>query len=71
MVFHGVSAKSLVDYHMERYGNICVSELKACRQALSEPIEVDRPIDVYFQRVEDSIHSVQDGKTLFAPAQIV
>ena len=52
---------------MERYGNVCVSYFEACRQALEEPIEVDRPIDVYFQRVEDAIQFSQYGKTPFAP----
>ena len=56
---------------MERYGKIWASDLKACRQALAEPIEVDRSIDVYFQRVEDAIQFAQDGKTPFTPAQIV
>ena len=40
---------------MERYGKIWASYLEACIQALPEPIEVDRPIDVYFQRAEDTI----------------
>ena len=32
---------------------------------------MDRLIDVYLQRVEDSIQFAQDGKTPFTPAQIV
>ena len=46
MEFHGVSAKNLMDHLMKNYGNICASDLEACRQALVEPIKVDRPIDV-------------------------
>ena len=56
---------------MDRHGKIMASDLKACRQALEEPIEVDLPIDVYFQQTEDAIHFAQDGNTPFTPAQIV
>ena len=55
MGFHGVFAKNLVGHLMERYGKIGASDLEDCRQVLEEPIEVDRPIDVYFQWVEDAI----------------
>ena len=71
MGFYGVSAKNLTDHLMERYGKIWASDLEALRQALSAPIEADRPIDVYFQRVEDAIQFSQDGKAPFTPAQIV
>ena len=71
MGFHGLSAKNLVDHLMERYGKFWASDLKACIQALEDLIEVDRPIDVYFQRVEDVIQFSQDGKKLFTPAKIV
>ena len=37
---------SLVDHLIERYGKICVSDLEACKQALTEPIEVNRLIDL-------------------------
>ena len=40
MEFHGVFSKNLVDHMVERYGNICVSDLEACRQALTEPIDM-------------------------------
>ena len=47
MRFQGVSAKNLVDHLMERYGKMWASDLKAFRQALVEPIEVNRTINVY------------------------
>ena len=65
MRLHGVSAKNLVDHLMERYGKIWASDLEACRQALVEPIDVDQPINVYFQRVEEAIQFAQDGNTPF------
>ena len=71
MGFHGVSSKNLVDHLMERYDKISVSDLEACRQALEEPTEVDRPTDVYFQQVEDAIQFAQDGETPFTSAQIM
>ena len=71
MGFHGVSAKNLVGHLMKRYGKIGASDLEDCRQVLEEPIEVDCPIDVYFQWVEDAIHFAQDGKMPFTPAKIV
>ena len=49
MGFHGASAKNLVGHLMKRYGKICASDLEDRMQVLEEPVEVDRPIDVYFQ----------------------
>ena len=71
MEFHGISAKDLMYNLMERYRKIRSSELEACRQSLSDHIEAARPIDVYFQQVEDAIQFAQDRKTPFTPAQIV
>ena len=71
MVFHAVTAKDLMDHLMERYGNIWVSNLEGCRQALKEPIEFDCPIDVYFRRVEEAIQLAQYGKMPFTPEKIV
>ena len=48
-----------------------MSDLEACRQALEEPIEVVRPIDAYFQWVEDAIQFAQFDKTPFTLEQIV
>ena len=70
MGFYGVSTKNRVGHLMERYGKICASDIEDCRQALEEPIEVDHPILVYFQWVEDAIHFEQDGKKPFTPAKI-
>ena len=71
MESHAVTAKERMDHHMERYGKIRESDFEACRQALAKPIEVDRPIDVYFQRVEYTIHFTQYGKTPSTPNKIV
>ena len=71
MGLHGVSSKSLMYHLVERYGNICASDLEACRQALEDTIEADRPIDMKLQRVEDAIQFVQDKKPPLTPEQIV
>ena len=67
MGFHVVSSKSLMDHFIDRYRNIRVLDLKACRQALADPIEVDQPIDAYFQWVDDVIQFSQDRNTPFTP----
>ena len=67
MSIHRVSKKSLVDHLMEKYGKIYASEIEACRQALVEPIEVDRLIKLYFQWVEDAIQFIQGRKTPLTP----
>ena len=56
---------------MDGYGNIHASDLEDCRQALEEPIQVDRLVDVYFHWVDDAIQFAQDRKTPFTLAQIV
>ena len=70
MGFHDVSTNGLVDHLMERYGKICASDLEACRKALEESIELDRPIDVYSQWAEEAIQLSQDGKMTLTPVQI-
>ena len=69
MGFHSISSKNLVEHRMERYGKIWASDLKACRQALAEPIEVDHLSDVYFQRVEDAIQFAHDRNKPFTQAE--
>ena len=71
MGFHGVSTKNLVYHLVERYGKIWASHLEVCRKALAEPLEVDPPIDVHLQRVEDTIQLSQDRKAPFTPVKIV
>ena len=55
-----------MDYLTERYGKIRASEIEACRQALAKPIEVERPIIIYIQQVENTIQFAQNGKMPFA-----
>ena len=71
MGFHGVSAKSLMYHLMDNYRNISASDLEECKQALEEPIEVDQPIDIYFQQVKDTKQFDQYRKTQFTLVQIV
>ena len=60
-----------MDHLMESYGKIWDSYLEDCRQALAEPIEVDRPIDIYYHCTEYLIKFLQDRKYHFTPDQIV
>ena len=70
-MFHGVSDKSLLDHLMARYGKIHASDLDACRKAMTDPIEAERPPDLYFQLVEDAIQFAQDRKPPFTQAKIL
>ena len=42
-------------HFVDIYNKICASGLEACRQDLTEAIELDRPIYLYLQQVEDVI----------------
>ena len=56
---------------MEMYTKIRALKLEARRKALAEPIEVGRPITIYFQWVKYEIQFTQDRKTLFTLAQML
>ena len=61
--YMGVTTRDLLDHLMDRYGNITAVDLKANEARINEALDNSRPIDVFFQRIDDAVQYADDGKT--------
>ena len=67
----GVTTRDLLDHLMDRYVNITAADLKANEARINEALENPRPIDVFFQRIDDAVQYADDGKNPFTAKQIL
>ena len=67
--YMGVTTRDLLDHLMYRYDNITASDLKANKARINEALENSRPIDVFFQRIDDAVQYADDGKNPFTAKQ--
>ena len=51
----GVTTCDLLDHLMDRYGNITDDYLKANEAHINEAFDHSRPIDVFFQHIDDAV----------------
>ena len=61
--YMGVTTRDLLDHLMDRYGNITAVDLKANEARINKALDNPRPIDIFFQRINDSVQYANDGKT--------
>jgi hypothetical protein len=64
----GVTPKDLL---LERYGKISASDIANCRTRMEAPMDTTRPIDIYFQTIDDCVQFATDGQVPFTANQIV
>ena len=69
--YMGVTTRDLLDHLMDRYGNITAADLKANEACINEALDNSRPIDVFFQRIDDAVQYADDGKKPFTAKQIL
>jgi hypothetical protein len=69
--YMGVTPRDLIDHLLERYGRITASDIANCRTQMEAPMDTTRPIDVYFQTIDDCVQFATDGKVPFTASQIV
>ena len=69
--YMGVTTQDLLDHIMDRYGNITAANLKANEARINEALENSRPIDVFFQRIDDAVQYSNDEKNPFTAKQIL
>ena len=54
--------RDLLDHLMDRYGNITADDLKANKACINKALDNSRPIDVFFQRINDAVQYADDRK---------
>ena len=69
--YMGVTTRDLLDHIMDRYGNITAADLKANEARINEALDNSRPIDVFFQRIDDAVQHADDGENPFTAKQIL
>ena len=69
--YMGVTTQDILDHLMDRYGNITASDLKANKARINEALANSRPIDVFFQRIDDAVQYADDGENPFTAKQIL
>jgi hypothetical protein len=67
----GVTPRDLLDHLLERYGKITASDIANCRTRMEAPMDTTRPIDIYFQAIDDCVQFATDGQVPFTATQIV
>ena len=69
--YMGVTTRDLLDHLIDRYGNIMAADLKTNEARINEALDNSRPIDVFFQRINDAVQYADDGKNPFTAKQIL
>jgi hypothetical protein len=67
----GVSTRDLFDHLLDRYGKITPADIADCKRRINEPLDSTRPIDIYFQTIDECIQYAADGQVAFTPDQIL
>ena len=67
--YMGVTTRDLPDNLMDWYSNIMAANIKANEAWINEGLDHSRPIDVFFQRIDDAVQYVDDGKNPFTEKQ--
>ena len=69
--YMGVTTRDLLDHLMDQYVNIMAADLKANEARINEALDNSRPIDVFFQRINDAVQYADGGKKTFMAKQIL
>jgi hypothetical protein len=68
----GVTPRDLLDHLLERYGKTTASDIENCRTRMEVPMDTTtRPINIYFQTIDDCVQFSADGQVPFTATQIV
>jgi hypothetical protein len=67
----GITPRALIDHLLTQYGKITASDIANCSTKMEAPMDATRPIDIYFQIIDDRIQFATNGQVPFTPTQIV
>ena len=62
--------RNLIDHMMDWYGNITASYLKANEARINKAFDHSRPINIYFQRIDDAVQYADDGGNPFTEKKL-
>ena len=58
-----VTTGDLLNHQMDQYGNVTADDLKSNEARINKALDNSRPIDVFFQQIDDAVQYADDGKT--------
>ena len=67
----GVTTQDLLDHLMDRYSNTVAADLKANEARINEALDNSRPIDVFFQHIDDVVQYANYGEKSFTANQVL
>ncbi len=67
----GITTRDLFDHLLDRYGKITPADIEECKRRMNAPIDASQPIDVFFQRIDDSVQYAADGQVAYTADQIL
>ena len=65
----GVLAKRILEYLLKCYGKITPLDMKHCRMQMKDPINITKPISLYYQKIDDAIKLMADADKPFSNEQ--
>ncbi len=69
--YANVSTKELLAHLFKTYGQINGGDLRKNEEVMNTPYDVNLPIEVLFNQIEDGMDYADAGNHPFTPAQIV
>ena len=67
----GVTSRDELDHLMDWYSNITASDIKSNEARINEALDNLRPINVFFQCIDDAMQYADNRKNLFTANQIL
>ena len=66
----GVTTCDILDHLMDRYSNITAADLKPNEARINKVLYHSRPIDIFSQRIDDSVQYADDEKTIYGKTNL-
>ena len=69
--YANVTTLQLLTHLYDTYGRITDADLRKNQEVMTEPLDVNLPIETFFRRIEECVDFAAHGRTLFSPKQVV
>jgi hypothetical protein len=67
----GITTQDLFDHLLDRYSKITPADIKDCKRHMNEPIDSTQPINIFFQKINESVQYAGDRQVAFTTDQIL
>eukprot|EP00957_Ditylum_brightwellii_P176125 13411337-Ditylum_brightwellii.AAC.1 len=61
----------IIDHVVDQYGNITPSDVKENNKKMNKPMDIDKPINIYFHCIEKCVQFAEDAKTCYTNEQVL